>query len=392
MRSLSPAAGLSCLASFVALACGIADSPAKEQLATRAADLAVRHLQSASPHHRQRPWQPRRFAHPHEPASEPADAGAPSPADAGAELPNGELADAGPPETPPADASAPPDTTPPPLPRDIVAQSALPLHGLAAGNVLSEVELWERLAQAPAVCLGETHDIPSDHYAETRAITELAARAQTAGAPLAVGFEMFQRQFQTTLSAFVAGQLDEAALLAGTEYPTRWGYDFSLYRPMLEAVRDLGLPALALNMRSEITRKIARTGLDSLEPSERAELPELILDDAEHREFIFGLFGVLPEHAAEFGLEDVYIAQTVWDETMADSAARWLAATGAGARILILAGDAHCHESAIPRRLTRRTGLATTSVSIVLQSELAAPDFSADGYDLLLVLDDSGGP
>jgi hypothetical protein len=88
----------------------------------------------------------------------------------------------------------------------------------------------------------------------------------------------------------------------------------------------------------------------------------------------------------------VYIAQTVWDETMADSAARWLSDTGAGARILVLAGNAHCHESAIPRRLTRRTGLATTSVSIVLQSELAAPDFSADGYDLLLVLDDSGSP
>jgi hypothetical protein len=81
-------------------------------------------------------------------------------------------------------------------------------------------------------------------------------------------------------------------------------------------------------------------------------LPELVLDDAEHRAFIFGLFGVLPEHAAEFGLEDVYIAQTTWDETMADSAARWLNASGEGARIAILAGNAHCHESAIPRRLT----------------------------------------
>jgi uncharacterized iron-regulated protein len=147
-----------------------------------------------------------------------------------------------------------------------------------------------------------------------------------------------------------------------------------------------------LNLRGEITRTIGRTGLASLTESERAELPELVLDDAEHRAFIFGLFGVLPEHAAESGLEGVYAAQTTWDETMADSAARWLNDTGAGARIAILAGTAHCHESAIPRRLTRRTRLAATSAAIVLQSVLDAPDFSADGYDVLIVLEDTARP
>jgi hypothetical protein len=55
---------------------------------------------------------------------------------------------------------------------------------------------------------------------------------------------------------------------------------------------------------------------------------------------------------------------------------------------VLLAGDAHCHESAIPRRLTRRTALPTSSTSIVLQSELDAPDFDATGYDLLIVLED----
>jgi uncharacterized iron-regulated protein len=304
------------------------------------------------------------------------------------------LHDAGPPDVTPPELTAPDaglaqDPGPQPLPRDIVAQAALPLHGLAGVQVLSEAELWDRLAQSPAVCLGETHDIPADHYAETRAIAELSKRAGTAGTTLAVGFEMFQRQYQSTLGAFVAGQIDEAALLAGTDYALRWGYDFSLYRPLLEAARDLGLPALALNMRTEITRKIARTGLESLSESERAELPELVLDDAEHREFTFGLFGVAPEHAAEFGLEDIYAAQTTWDETMADSAARWLGAAGGGARIVLFAGDAHCHESAIPRRLTRRTALPTASVSIVLQSEVEAPDFIADGYDVLVVLEDT---
>jgi uncharacterized iron-regulated protein len=368
---------LSCLSWWAAAGCGGASGPGEERASTQAADLALRHLEHASPHHRRaQRWLQHRPQQPETPPSEPADAGPAEPPEPG------EIADAG----------APPDTTPEPLPRDIVAQSALPLHGLAAGMVLSETELWDRLAQTPAVCLGETHDIPSHHFAETRAIAELARRAGTTDAKLAVGFEMFQRQFQDLLSAFVSGQIDEDALLAGSEFAVRWGYDFSLYRPMLEQARDLQLSALALNMRSEITQKIGRTGLGSLTESERAELPELVLDDAEHRAFIFGLFGVLPEHAAEFGLEDVYVAQTTWDETMADSAARWLNDTGPSARMAILAGNAHCHESAIPRRLTRRTQLPVTSTDIVLQSEIDAPDFSADGYDVLIVLEDTARP
>jgi len=383
---LAVLSSLSCLSWWAVVGCGGASAPSEERAATQTVDLALRHLEHTSPHHRgAHRWRPHRPHHSETPDEGGAleDAGAPlEPADAGAAEP----------PAPSADAGVPPEPTPEPLPRDIVAKSALPLHGLAGDTVLSEAELWERLAQSPAVCLGETHDVPAHHYAETRAIAELAKRADGAGAKLAVGFEMFQRQYQDVLSAFASGQIDEDTLLAGSEYATRWGYDFSLYRPMLEEARELGLPALALNMRTEITRKIGRTGLDSLTESERAELPELVLDDAEHQAFIFGLFGVLPDHAAEFGLEDVYVAQTTWDETMADSAARWLNATGAGAQIAILAGNAHCHESAIPRRLTRRTQLAATSTAIVLQSELAAPDFSADGYDVLIVLEDTGSP
>jgi uncharacterized iron-regulated protein len=291
-----------------------------------------------------------------------------------------------------ADAAAPtppPPASPEPLPRDVVAKSALPIHGLESGVVLAEAELWDRLAASPAVCFGEYHDVPAHHYAETRALAELDARAKAAGRTFAVGFEMIQRPYQAALSAFVASQIGESEFLAQTEYATRWGYDFALYRPLFEGARDRQLAALALNMRAEITQKIGRTGLDSLDIDQRAELPELVLDDAEHRAFIFGLFGVLPEHAAEFGLDNVYAAQTVWDETMADTSARWLLQTGDSARLLDFAGAVHCHRSAIPRRITRRTPTQPAlSVHAVFESELAAGTFTSEGYDVLVVLDD----
>jgi uncharacterized iron-regulated protein len=313
--------------------------------------------------------------------------------DAGAPEPIAPALDGGADEA--GDAAAPPIPPPPPppepLPRDIVARSALPIYGLEAGVVLSEEELWSRLAASPAVCFGEYHDVPAHHYAETRALAELEARASASGYPFAVGFEMIQRPYQAPLSAFVAGELDEEEFLTQTQYRTRWGYDEALYLPLFEGARDLHRPALALNMRTEITRKIGRTGLASLDASELAELPELVLDDDEHRTYIFGLFGVLPEHAAEFGLENIYAAQTVWDETMADTSARWLMEAGASARLLDFAGGAHCHRSAIPRRITRRTpAQPSLSVHAVFETELADGTFTPDGYDVLVVLADGG--
>ena len=67
---------------------------------------------------------------------------------------------------------------------------------------------------------------------------------------------------------------------------------------------------------------------------------------------------------------------------------RWLSTAGPDARLLDFAGGAHCHRSAIPRRITRRTGEPALSVHAVFESELADGSFTPEGYDVLVVLDD----
>src|SRR5688572_14473794 len=138
------------------------------------------------------------------------------------------------------------------------------LRGLTAAGELSEAELMAALAQAPAVCFGETHDNAAHHRAQVHVASELAARARAAGAPFALGFEMFQTPFQSVLTSFALGSIDEPALLQGSEYASRWGYDFGFYRPLLELAREYQLAALALNAPAELTRKIADEGLDGL--------------------------------------------------------------------------------------------------------------------------------
>jgi uncharacterized iron-regulated protein len=271
---------------------------------------------------------------------------------------------------------------------DIADRPAEPSYGLTAAGELGEAELWNVLAAAPAVCFGETHDNPAHHFAQERATRELAVRARAVGSILGVGFEMFQTPFQAVVTDFAMGSIDEPALLAGSEYFARWGYDFAYYRPLLELVQEFNLPALALNAPVELTRKIGSVGLDGLTPEERASLPELDLDDPEYREYVDGLLGA--SHAGATVSENPYAVQVVWDETMAETASDWLTLTGEQARLMVIAGSGHCHRRAIPARVTRRTGLSVLSVSAILASQLGAPGSpTLDLYDVLVVLDDA---
>jgi uncharacterized iron-regulated protein len=264
---------------------------------------------------------------------------------------------------------------------------AAELRGLTAAGELSEAELMAALAQARAVCFGETHDNAAHHRAQVRAASELVARGRAAGAPFALGFEMFQTPFQTVLTSFALGSIDEPALLQGSEYATRWGYDFGFYRPLLELAREYQLPALALNAPAELTRKIADQGLDGLSAEERASLPELDLNDAEHRAYVSEQLGAF--HADQASIDRPYTVQVVWDETMAETASEWLSSNGEAAQLLIIAGLGHCHRSAVPSRITRRSGSAVLAVGPVLASRLGAAGFpTLEQYDVLVVIDD----
>ena len=68
--------------------------------------------------------------------------------------------------------------------------------------------------------------------------------------------------------------------------------------------------------------------------------------------------------------DDIYAVQVIWDETMADTAAKWLVAHPDG-HLLILAGNGHCHDSAIVGRLKRRGIADVVSLRSVTDSDVA---------------------
>lgn len=221
-----------------------------------------------------------------------------------------------------------------------------------SGERATRVALREALLAARVVYVGESHDQAAHHAVQREVIATLLE----ADPSLAIGLEMVQRPYQAPLDGYVAGELDEAALLAGIEWSERWRLDFALYRPIFELARQHRARLVALNARRELTRAIARGGEESLDPALRAELPaDMVRDDAEHRAFVLSLFG---EHHADMDpamLERMLLAQLVWDETMGLTVAETMQAQGAPHRMVVLAGRAHVERGlGIPRRAERR--------------------------------------
>ena len=236
---------------------------------------------------------------------------------------------------------------------------------VATGQRVSFDAMVTRLVGARVVYVGERHDRAEDHRAQ-RAIL-IALHAQ--GPARALGFEMVQRPFQAALDAYARGEADEAELLSEVEWETRWGFDFAMYRPLLEFGREHRLRLVGLNAPQETTRTIAREGVQALDEATREGLPEMNRDDSAHRARVID---ALSHHPGmdDAMLERFYTAQLVWDETMAET----VAATEGP--MIVFAGGMHVAREAIPMRAARR-GAEPYGI-VVFEDEMpeeAAADF-----------------
>jgi uncharacterized iron-regulated protein len=86
-----------------------------------------------------------------------------------------------------------------------------------------------RLADKRVVFIGESHNRFDHHLTQLAIIRRLHAIHPR----LAIGMEAFQQPFQGILDDYIEGRLSEEEMLRGTEYYTRWRFDYRLYAPIL---------------------------------------------------------------------------------------------------------------------------------------------------------------
>jgi uncharacterized iron-regulated protein len=301
------------------------------------------------------------------------------------------------PEAKPA-APAPPHRPPPahppraPLDPDVVERARAPFHGIRVRDRarLDQAALLDALADSDVLCLGERHDEPAHHFVQLTVIEHLADRAAQTARQLGVGFEMVSRPHQAVLDRYRAGALDEAALARELAWQKSWGFDFALYRPLFERARRVGADLLALNAPRSVVREVARRGLSGLSKTDRATLPALDLDDAEHRAVFDRAMAEHPNTGMR--ADHLYAAQVLWDETMADVAATWLEQGRSARQLVILAGAGHCHESAIVRRIVRRIPVQVASVLIRAPHEPAPGATPTVDYHVVIETPESTPP
>jgi uncharacterized iron-regulated protein len=229
-------------------------------------------------------------------------------------------------------------------------------------------ELADRLLDADLVCIGETHDSELNHRVQLQIVKALFARDERLG----VGMEMFQRPFQKHIDEYFKGKTDEAAFLKATEYQERWGFDWGLYRPIVEFCRKNGVPVAALNARRELTRRISQVGAAGLTEDEKKELGDVDFHVKEHRDYWYERLAKMHGQAdvPEERKERSYQVMTVWDEYMGRSAAEFQKERGVR-RMVVLAGSGHIERGfGIPARAAKRTGGKAVTVGIAIGGDV----------------------
>lgn len=232
------------------------------------------------------------------------------------------------------------------------------------------------LAKRRVVFVGEVHTRYDHHLIQLHLIEALAARHDK----IAIGVEWFQQPFQAVLDRYIARDIDERQLLLDSEYFQRWRYDYRLYAPILRYARAHRIPVVALNLPTEVISAVSDEGIEQVPPALRSWLPRTLdRSNSRYRDRLRGVFDAHPQtQYSDF--ERFYTVQLLWDEGMAERAAKYLRAHP-DTHMVILAGSGHlAYGDGIPARLRRQTEQET---AIVLSEWEAG--MSADLADYLVL-------
>lgn len=208
------------------------------------------------------------------------------------------------------------------------------------------------------VVLGEQHGTMQMASQQSQVIENI----KKLGFCVSVAFEFFERQYQDSVDQWRRGEISEEQFLSAVHWGA--GFPFAAYRQQaLLPDLALGEKTIALNARRALTSKIAAQGLDGLSPAEHDELPPGFELGNEHylTRFKETMGGHLPSPEA---LSRYFAAQSVWDDTMAFEASRFMA-THPDQVLVIIVGEFHVqYGGGLPDRLRAR-GQTVKTFSLV---------------------------
>ena len=227
-----------------------------------------------------------------------------------------------------------------------VSKSGRHIYRTKDGKTTSFEEMIEDIKSAQVVFVGEQHDNPDHHKTQLDVIQALHKNEK----PLAIGLEMFKKENQHDLDAWVSGKTKEEDFIP--LFLKNWGVGWELYQDIFMYARENKIPLIGLNVPQEITRKVGSEGFKSLTEEEIAKLPpgvtcELDQQYMDHLVEIFQYKGNT-DRSFYFFCE----AQVLWDQSMAWYLAEYIK-EHPGRKIIVLAGAIHTWKYGIPKQMRR---------------------------------------
>lgn len=271
------------------------------------------------------------------------------------------------------------------------------VYHAGAARYVDFATLANAAAAADVVFFGEQHDDPATHRAELALLAAVGARRGN----VVVSLEMFERDVQPVVSAYLAGQIPESVFVATSRPWPRYTTD---YRALVELARAHGWPVVASNVPRRIASAVSRGGMgvvDSLAPAERSMAARDLScpRDKYYDRFAESMKGhsagggpaTQADSSAALAMTNrFYEAQCVKDETMAESIAEWRARAGAAAIVVHFNGAFHSDMGlgTAARARRRLPGVKTLVITAVPVDDVARADVAAyaDRADYVIIV------
>jgi len=183
------------------------------------------------------------------------------------------------------------------------------------GMFLNLEQALDTLMGYNVIFFGEDHDSRVAHEGELALLTGLAGRY----AGVVIALEMFERDVQDALDAYLEGAISEDEFL---ELVRPWPNYREDYRPLVEFARARAIPVIAANVPREIAARVAMADTISPDVTGKDSVylpPNLHLDSEEYYERFSALMKKMPHSTPmkKLNVEALYKAQVLKDAVMA---------------------------------------------------------------------------
>jgi len=241
----------------------------------------------------------------------------------------------------PLQPTASPLQAPPPAATAASAEASDRVYSAAEQAFVDFGVMAAELARADVIFFGEHHGDRGTHRLQ-RDVLEALSRQRS---DVILALEMFERDVQPALDAYLADRITEDEFLARARPWPGYATD---YRPLVEFARTRGWPVIAGNVPRPLAAQVAGGGLaalDALPPEERTWAADT-LHCPRAGDYYERFVALMRNHPPADGVDAsaladrMYEAQCVKDETMAESIARALLARP-GALVVHMNGAFH---------------------------------------------------